>query len=124
VAALLLDENIPRSAGRSSTEAGHDVVHIADTAPTAGDRSVLARARESGRSLVTLDADFGDLVYQHGEPPPPAILYLRVHPIDGAIAATMVLQALAGPVAGYFVVCTPDGLRRRPLPFVSDEQSG
>ena len=116
MAALLLDENVPRSAGRVLAQAGHDVVHIADTAPAADDRRVLAQARDSGRLLVTFDADFGDLVYQHGELPPPAILYLRMHPIDGAIAAALVLQALTGPVTGHLVVCTRDGLRRRPLP--------
>lgn len=114
--ALLLDENMPRSAGAALATAGHDVVHMSDIEPAADDRRVLARARESGRALVTFDADFGDLVYQHGEPSPAAILYLRMHPIDGAQAAALVLQALATPVAGHFVVCTRDGLRRRPLP--------
>ena len=110
---------MPRSTGRSLAQAGHDVVHIAATDPAADDRSVLGRARDDGRMLVTFDADFGDLVYQRGELPPPAILYLRMHPIDGATAASMVLQALAGPVDGQFVVCTRDGLRRRPLPAAS-----
>lgn len=96
--------------------AGHDVVHISDTDPAADDRLVLARARESGRVLVTFDADFGDLVYQQGEEPPSAILYLRMHPVDGAAAAALVLQALAAPVAGHLVVCTRDSLRRRLLP--------
>lgn len=116
MAALLLDENMPRSAGAALVGAGHDVVHIADTDPAADDRRVLARARESGRMLVTFDADFGDLVFQQGVAPPAAILYLRMHPIDGAASAALVLQALAAPVEGQFVVCTRDGLRRRPLP--------
>jgi predicted nuclease of predicted toxin-antitoxin system len=120
MSALLLDENLPRSAGHVLAQAGHDVVHIGDTAPAADDRRVLAQARDSGRMLITFDADFGDLIYQHGELPPSAILYLRMHPIDGATAAALVLQALAGPVDGHFVVCTRDGLRRRPLPTTPD----
>jgi predicted nuclease of predicted toxin-antitoxin system len=116
VALLLLDENMPRSAGAALAAAGHDVVHISDSDPAADDRLVLERARQSGRVLVTFDADFGDLVYQRGAAPPSAILYLRMHPIDGAAAAALVRQALAAPIAGQFVVCTRDGLRRRPLP--------
>ncbi|MBL8289159.1 MAG: DUF5615 family PIN-like protein [Rubrivivax sp.] len=116
MAALLLDENMPRSASTALASAGHDVVHLADIDPGADDRRVIARARESGRVLVTFDADFGDLVYQHGEAPPAAILYLRMHPVDAAAAAALLLQALAAPVAGQFVVCTREGLRRRPLP--------
>jgi predicted nuclease of predicted toxin-antitoxin system len=91
VAALLLVENMPRSAGAALAGAGHEVVYIADTDPAADDRRVLARARDCGRVLVTFDADFGDLVYQHGEAPPAAILYLHMHPIDGAAAAALVL---------------------------------
>lgn len=116
MAALLLDENMPRSAGAALALAGHDVMHVGDAAPAADDRRVLALARAAGRLLVTFDADFGDLVFQRGEAPPPAILFVRLHPIDGATAAALVLRALADPVDRQFVVCIPEGLRRRPLP--------
>lgn len=116
MAALLLDENLPRSAAEALARAGHDVLHVAQAEAAADDRRVLAMARVQRRMLVTFDADFGDLVYRLGEPAPPAILYLRLHPIDGAAAAELVLQALGQPVLGQFVVCTPEGQRRRPLP--------
>jgi predicted nuclease of predicted toxin-antitoxin system len=119
MAALLLDENLPRSAVDALVRANHDVLHMAQAEPSADDRLVLAMARSMARVLVTFDSDFGDLVYRHGEPAPPGILYLRLHPIVGAAAATLVIQALADNVQGQFVVCTPDGLRRRPLPTPS-----
>lgn len=116
MAALLLDENVPRSAGLLLAEAGHDVAFVADTNRAADDCAVLAMACAGQRVLVTFDADFGDLVYQQDVAAPSAIIYLRLHPIDGGSAAQMVLHALAEPVAGQFVVCTPLGRRRRPLP--------
>lgn len=116
MAALLLDENVPRSTGALLAQAGHDVAHVADSEPTASDRRVVAIARDAGRMLVTFDADFGDLIYQHGEAPPEAILYLRLHPIDSVVAASAVLLALSTPIAGQFVVCTREGMRQRPLP--------
>lgn len=116
MAALLLDENIPRSAAEALSRAGYDVLHIAQVEAAANDRRVLALARETARVLVTFDADFGDLVYRLGEAAPPAILYLRLHPIDGESAAALVIQALKEPVAGQFVVCTREARRRRPLP--------
>jgi len=116
VAALLLDENIPRSAGVVLARAGHDVLHVGDVEPAADDRRVLGIARDTGRVLVTFDADFGDLVFHRGESPPPAILYMRLHPVDGVTAGSLAVQALALPVLGQFMVCTVDGLRRRPLP--------
>lgn len=116
MAALLLDENLPRSTAEALARAGHDVLHMAQVEASADDRRVLALARSTARVLVTFDADFGDLVYRHAEPAPPAILYLRLHPIEGAAAAALVMQALDDSVHGQFVVCTPDGQRRRPLP--------
>mgnify|MGYP007002411323 CR=1 FL=1 len=64
-----------RSAGMALVGGGHDVVHMADLEPAADDHSVLARACESGRMFVTLDADFGDLAYKQGVAPPTAMLY-------------------------------------------------
>ena len=116
VAALLLDENLPRSAVAALARAGHAVLHMAQVEAAASDRRVLALARESARMVVTFDADFGDLVYRQGEAAPPAILYLRMHPVDCDMAAALVLQALQEPVSGQFVVCTREGRRRRPLP--------
>ena len=116
MAALLLDENLPRSAGRVLAAEGHDVVFVADHTPAADDRRVRALAREQGRVLVTFDADFGELVFQHGEAPPQAIVYLRLHPIDGTVAGTMAAVALRDVVQGCLVVCTRDGRRRRAFP--------
>ncbi len=120
MAALLLDENMPRSVGRALADAGHDVAFAADSEPAADDRQVLALALAQQRILVTFDADFGDLVYQQGFAAPPAIVYLRMHPIDTAAATEMVLQALAEPPLDQFVVCTRLGRRLRPLPKPAD----
>lgn len=116
MAALLLDENMPRSAGRALAAEGHDVVFIADASPGADDRRVLALAREQARVLVTFDADFGNLVFQHGEAPPPAIVYLRLHPIDGTEAGAIAAGALRDSLQGCLVVCTRDSRRRRAFP--------
>ena len=116
MAALLLDENVPMSTGWALAAAGHDIARVADVAPMAEDRQVLALARQQERILVTFDADFGELIYQQGEAAPPAVVYLRLHPIDGTVAATLVLQALADGVVGQLVVCTAQARRRRALP--------
>lgn len=114
---------MPRSSGRVLAAEGHDVVFIADQSPAADDRRVLALAREQARVLVTFDADFGELVFQHGEAPPPAIVYLRLHPIDGGVAGAMAASALRDSLHGCLVVCTLDGRRRRAFP-VQDTGDG
>ncbi|MBK6958339.1 MAG: DUF5615 family PIN-like protein [Nitrosomonas sp.] len=78
---LLADENFPLPVIQGLIEAGYDVLSIAKVSPGINDRAVLSLARETGRSLLTFDVDFGDLVFFHGAEPPTAILYFRQHPI-------------------------------------------
>jgi predicted nuclease of predicted toxin-antitoxin system len=110
---LLLDENFPHSAAQGLTQAGHDVQSMRTLDPGVPDLRVLALAREQGRCLVTFDADFGDLVFQHGAEPPQCIVYLRMHPIASDAALALTLQALEGPLDGVFIVATERGFRRR-----------
>jgi predicted nuclease of predicted toxin-antitoxin system len=112
---LLLDENFPHSAARGLASAGHDVHSVRTLAPGVPDLGVLALAREQGRCLITFDADFGDLVFQHGAAPPPCIVLLRMHPIVSDEALSLTLQALEGPLDGVFIVASARGHRRRPF---------
>ena len=116
MASLLLDENMPRQAGQVLAAAGHELLFVADVAAGISDAEVLALACDQGRILLTLDADFGDLIYQQHRPAPLAIVYLRAHPIDGAQIGALAAQALLEPLEGHFVVCTLEGQRKRRLP--------
>ena len=115
MARLLLDENISASADAGLRSAGHDVVAVGRNAAGLDDRGVLAWARREQRVLITFDTDFGDLIFQHGVPPPPAVVLLRMHPIDPAHTLELVAHALAEPIDGAFVVVSEQGLRRRPF---------
>lgn len=42
---------------------GHDVLEARQFEPDPGDRALLERAGSEGRILVTIDTDFGELVY-------------------------------------------------------------
>ncbi len=56
---LLLDQGLPRSAARFLREAGIETVHVGEIGyATADDTAILQRARNEGRTVVTLDADF------------------------------------------------------------------
>ncbi|MFO1224987.1 MAG: DUF5615 family PIN-like protein [Burkholderiaceae bacterium] len=113
--AVLLDENIPLAVADGLRAAGHDVRTIADSAPGVNDRGVMQLARDGGRALLTFDSDFGDLVFQHGEPPPVAVLYFRLHPVVDTEVLALALEALSKPIEGSFVVVTRQGLRSRPF---------
>lgn len=61
---------VDRCAGRRLSEwlrsRGHDVVEASTLGPDPGDLALLTLADQDGRILVTLDNDFGTLVYHQG----------------------------------------------------------
>lgn len=61
---------VDRCAGRRLAEwlvqNGHDVVGAWEQSPDPGDQALLEWAAAENRVLVTLDTDFGNLVFLHG----------------------------------------------------------
>ena len=47
---------------------GHDVLEARTLGPDPGDRILLERANSEDRILVTIDTDFGELIYLHDVP--------------------------------------------------------
>ena len=58
---------VDRCAGRRLAEwlrsTGHDVIEARELGPDPGDRALLERAAVEERVLITIDTDFGELVY-------------------------------------------------------------
>ena len=63
---------VDRSAGRRLAEwlrgQGHDVLDARSLGPDPGDRALLELAESAGRVLITIDTDFGELIYLHDLP--------------------------------------------------------
>ncbi|MDZ4800072.1 MAG: DUF5615 family PIN-like protein [Bryobacteraceae bacterium] len=112
---MLLDENMPRGVAEGLAAAGHDVLTVGNIAPGIDDRAVLSLARERQRWLLTLDADFGDLVFRKGATPPTAVFYFRVHPIVASELLALALRALEEDADACITVVTRDGMRKRPF---------
>ena len=47
---------------------GHDVLDVNSLGRDPGDRALLERAASEGRILITIDKDFGELIYLHSTP--------------------------------------------------------
>ena len=47
---------------------GHDVIEIRQLGPDPGDRAILDLSASENRILVTIDTDFGELVFSHSLP--------------------------------------------------------
>jgi predicted nuclease of predicted toxin-antitoxin system len=65
---------VDRCAGRRLAEwlqgQGHDVLESRSLGPDPGDRRLLELSTEQNRILVTIDTDFGRLIFSEGEPHP------------------------------------------------------
>lgn len=64
----MLDSCVWGGAVRELTALGHDVEWSGTWPRDPGDAEILARAREEGRVLITLDKDFGELAIVRGLP--------------------------------------------------------
>lgn len=119
--ALIVNENFPVPALLKLREWGVDVMSVQEDMPGASDETILMRACETGRWLVTFDRDYGELVYSRACPSPPAILYIRQEPYPADQPAEWILNLLDNPAdaTGYMVVIGEQTIRRRPLPIRS-----
>jgi predicted nuclease of predicted toxin-antitoxin system len=83
---LLLDENLSPLHARTLRELGHDAVSAVERGLSGADDSVVrAFASESSRILITLDADFAN-VLRYPPSSSPGVIRLRIHPAtEGAI---------------------------------------
>lgn len=114
---FLLDENLSPLHARSLRELGHDAVSVVDSGLSGADDSMVrAFAIEGDRILVTLDADFAN-VLRYPPSNTPGVIRLRIHPateaaIDALLRST--LLGLAGMnLDGKLVVADPKRIRIR-----------
>jgi predicted nuclease of predicted toxin-antitoxin system len=63
---ILLDTCVWGGAKSELIHLGYDVRWMGDLAADPGDEEILAIAVKEGRILITLDKDFGELVFLHG----------------------------------------------------------
>ena len=92
--------------------------------PGAADEAVLARAAAEGRVLVTLDRDFGELLFRRagagaGAAPAGVVFFRDVPPDPAHVGAALLALAAApeaAPLVGQFTVVGARTTGQRPLP--------
>lgn len=76
---FLADENIPLEVVKHLQQDGIDLVSQSIVAPGANDEQILSRMLQEKRVIITLDKDFGQLIFKTRKQSNGVIL-LRVHP--------------------------------------------
>lgn len=120
---LLLDQGLPRSAVKFLREAGIDAVHVGEIGYTAADdATILQMARDDGRIVVTLDADFHALLAL-SQATFPSVIRIRVEGLRGGNAADLIQTVLKrcsdDLERGAMVTVQPRRIRIRRLPVLS-----
>ncbi|MGD0771134.1 MAG: DUF5615 family PIN-like protein [Tepidisphaeraceae bacterium] len=121
---LLADENFPAPVIAAMRQRGHDVLVVAETMPGASDARVLAVAAEGQRVLLTLDRDYGDLIFHRGTPAPAGVVLFRLtgpRPQDDNRRMMEALERLQ-EWAGHFTTVTDTMIRSRAFPKNAGEQ--
>lgn len=112
---LLLDENIGPVVAGQLREAGYEAVSIFEEMRGVEDSAVLDRAMEEQRVVVTLDRDFGALIFRDSKHHV-GVLYLRLRKESAENIAKVLLNALSihgQELQGKFVVVSDYRIRIR-----------
>jgi predicted nuclease of predicted toxin-antitoxin system len=111
---FLLDSCVSGRLKATLQEAGHDVEWCGDWPSDPGDDAVLAHAHAHGRTLITLDKDFGELAVVRDLPHAGIV---RLAGLGLAMQAQVLLEVIrrhgAGLERGAIVTATSDRLRVR-----------
>jgi predicted nuclease of predicted toxin-antitoxin system len=63
---IIVDVGVGLAVERVLRESGHDVLAVRDVDPASADGEILRMALQENRLLITMDKDFGELVYRTG----------------------------------------------------------
>jgi len=111
---VLLDTCLSARAKADLKAAGHDVLWAGDWSEDPGDETILARAFEERRTLVTLDKDFGELAVLRGYPHCGILRLVGFRAGEQGTVCVCVLLEHAGDLeAGAIITAEPGILRIR-----------
>jgi predicted nuclease of predicted toxin-antitoxin system len=114
---FVCDEGVDRAIVQRLRADGHEVVYIAELSPSSPDEQVLRLANDQRAVLVTMDKDFGELVFRLGRLTT-GILLVRAPDISTEERATLVAGVVrehGEELSGAFAVVSATKLRiRRP----------
>ena len=113
---LLADEGVDAAIVARLRSDGHDVVYVAELSPGITDDTVLELANADERVLLSVDKDFGELVFRL-QRAAFGVLLVRLPGLPSASKADAVARVIGehgDEMAGAFTVVSPGLVRIRP----------
>jgi predicted nuclease of predicted toxin-antitoxin system len=112
---VIVDVGVGAAVEKVLRELGHDVVSVRDLDPRMDDRKIVARAADEERLVVTMDKDFGELVFREGTRHA-GVLLLRLDEATGHKKANVIrylFEKHADHLSDHFSVYQSGRLRIR-----------
>lgn len=112
---FVADEGVDRQIVDRLRQNGHTVVYVAELSPSISDDEVLQQANDHHGTLITVDKDFGELVYRLNRIATGVIL-IRLDGLMPDTKAGIVVQAIHDheqELFGAFSVISPGMIRIR-----------
>jgi len=112
---FILDAGVGKKVHTFLTNSGFDAISILDIDPSMADSDILSIAEQEQRMVITMDKDFGELVYRSGQQHF-GVLLLRLEDASGSEKAEIVaiiLNEYASEIEGKFSVFQNGRLRIR-----------
>ena len=113
---LVADEGVDRQIVEQLRRDGHTVLYVAELVPGISDEQILQEANDQQAALVTVDKDFGELVFRLNRVTAGVIL-IRLEGLAPETKATIVSYAIRDhetELLGAFSVISPGMIRIRP----------
>ncbi|CAN5299874.1 hypothetical protein BH09BAC5_BH09BAC5_00500 [soil metagenome] len=76
---LLANENFPLLSSKFHRSCGHDGLAVGTDFMGYSDRAIIELANEQDRTILTFDADYGELIFKHNLKPKKGVIYLRIY---------------------------------------------
>ena len=114
---IVADESVDDPIIHAMRAAGWAVWSISEECPSVTDTAVLEAAADKQAILLTMDSDFGELVFERGQRPPYALIFVRNKGLDLGKATKLVLETLLrDDLSDHYITLTRNSKRRRPIP--------
>ena len=113
---FLANENFPNPSIRILRASGFDVKSIAEEMPGITDKTVVEIARETHRTILTFDKDYGELIFKYGMASPPTVIFFRYKGVLPGFAGEFLLKMLTEKLISLednFTVIEEQNIRQR-----------
>ena len=113
---FLANENFPYKSIYYLKEKGYDLLSIGMDNPSIMDSEIMTIAINEGRTILTFDRDYGELIFRHNYKPEKGVIYLRLDEYEPEYPGHIIEEIITNKeidLTRALTVVDKNGLRQR-----------